>query len=274
MTNDFKISDIKSFNVNVNKLKITSDSPIRFSKPHIHDLCEIYVNVTGNVSFVVENNLYNILPGDIIITKPYEYHHCIYNDDSEHSHYWIMFSPHENPDLFDFILEKKRGKNNLIRLYNSERDEIFKLCERIATLELSPYATISCFFEIISLIYNCYKSNDNLIANNNIPSRINEIFDYVNKNHIEIKSISEITEKFGISPSTLERYFKKYLSITPIKYIEQLKLATACKLLRQNYSVTYACFESGFDDSSHFIAKFKNEFKTTPLKYKKHILNN
>ena len=274
MTNDFKISDIKSFNVNMNKINVQSNSPIRFSKPHIHDLCEIYVNVSGNVSFVVENNIYKISPGDIIITKPYEYHHCIYNDNSEHLHYWIMFSPHENPTLFDFILKRKRGTNNLIRLCKSKCDEVLKLCETIATLDLSQYARISCFFEMISLIYDGYINNDNLVSNNNIPDNINAIFDYVNKNHVRIKSVDEITDKFGISTSTLERYFKGYLSITPKKYIEQLKLATACKLLRQNHTVTYACFESGFDNSSHFIAKFKSEFKTTPLKYKKHILDN
>ena len=274
MTNDLIISSIKSFSVNVNKLNVTADSPIRHSPPHIHDLCEIYINLTGNVSFVVEKNMYSVIPGDIIITKPYEYHHCIYNDDSEHKHYWIMFSPYENPDFFDFIFKRKRGTGNLVRLNKNQITVFLNLCEKLVTLKLSPFSTTSCFFEIISYIEQAYKNNTTLTPNENIPSHINEIFDFVNKNHTKIKEIKEITQKFDISISTLERYFKNYLSIAPRKYLESLKLATACKLLRQNHTVTYACYESGFDDFSHFIAKFKNEFKTTPLKYKKLILKN
>ena len=79
--------------------------------------------------------------------------------------------------------------------------------------------------------------------------------------------------KLDISITTLERYFKKYLSMTPKRYLEDRKLSQACMLLRQNYSVTDACYESGFDDYSHFIAIFKKNFGITPLKYKKNILN-
>ena len=78
MTNNLFLNTVSGFAVNANKLNITQDSPARYSPAHIHDLCEIYVNLSGNVSFVVERNLYKILPGDIIITKPYEYHHCVY----------------------------------------------------------------------------------------------------------------------------------------------------------------------------------------------------
>lgn len=273
MTNDLEISTIKGFAINANKLNVTKNSPIRVSSPHIHDMCEIYINISGNVSFVVEKKLYDISPGDIIITKPYEYHHCIYNDDTSHEHFWIMFSPHENPLLFEFMLKRKRGTDNLIRISEPKRKKILELCEKLTTYNLSSIATINCFFEIISYIEQGYQNNGALAPNANIPSHVMEIFDFVNKNHKQIKNVNEISLKFGVSVATVERYFKGYLSVTPRKYIESLKLATACKLLRQNHTVTYACFESGFDDFSHFIAKFKKEFKTTPLKYKKHILN-
>ena len=37
---------------------------------HIHDYCEVYFNVSGNVSFAVENKVYPVNTGDIIISKP------------------------------------------------------------------------------------------------------------------------------------------------------------------------------------------------------------
>lgn len=100
------------------------------SVPHIHDICEIYVNISGNVSFMVEKNIYNIEPGDIIITRPYEYHHCIFHEHSDHFHYWILFSATENKDLFNAFFNRVRGTNNLIRIPEEDRKNFLELCEK------------------------------------------------------------------------------------------------------------------------------------------------
>ena len=39
---------------------------------HIHSFCEVYLNLSGDVSFVVEDSVYPVGRGDIIITKPNE----------------------------------------------------------------------------------------------------------------------------------------------------------------------------------------------------------
>ncbi len=247
---------------------------MRNSTPHIHDLCEIYVNLSGNVSFIVEKNIYNIQPGDIIIVKPYEYHHCIYHDDSDHLHYWIMFSAHENPELFDFLLNKKRGENNLIRLPKNILNKFLELCEKITNINPSyRISTLATFFEITSYIakgLNQYNINE---TNQNLPQSLIDILDYINNNFAYIKNINQLSNDLHISVTTLERYFKRYLFTSPKRYLEDRKLSKSCMLLRQNKSVTEACFESGFEDYSHFITIFKRNFNTTPLKYKKNILN-
>ena len=129
--------------------------------------------------------------------------------------------------------------------------------------------TMSTFFKIMSYIEDSIERYGVKDINKNIPSNIKQILDYINKNYTSIRSVNEVAEECFISISTMERYFKKYLSMTPKRYIENKKLQKSCMLLRQNYSVTDACFESGFDDYSHFITIFKKRFGTTPLKYKK-----
>ncbi len=274
MTNDISIVGVKPFSVISNKVNITKFSPSRHSAPHIHDSCEIYVNLTGNVNFIVEKNFYSVQPGDIVITKPYENHHCIYNDDSDHLHYWITFSCDENPELFDFFLERARGTDNLIRLPKEKLEKFLVLCEKIT--EINPnyhISTLSVFFEIISYIasgLSKYKVQD---SNQNLPQNVSRILSYINQNYTSIKNINDLSSTLHISVSTLERYFKKHLNTTPKRYLEDKKLSNACILLSQNFSVTDACFGSGFEDYSHFIAIFKKHFHTTPLKYKKNLLN-
>lgn len=274
MTNDILIGKVNQFALNVNKLNTTKNSPERYSAPHIHDWCEIYVNLTGNVSFIVEKNIYSIKSGDIIITKPYEYHHCKYNDESDHKHYWITFSSYENPELFDFFLQRKRGTNNLIRLPKEILEKFLELCERLTKASsANPIQSMAVFFEIINYIANGLTKYNIQESNENLPHNISRILNYVNQNYRSIKNINEIADEFHVSITTLERYFKKYLSITPKRYLDDKKLSNACRLLRKNHSVTEACFESGFEDYSHFITIFKKNFGTTPLKYKKNITN-
>lgn len=272
MTNNIYLNSITEFTINANKLNVTNASPIRYSPPHIHDLCEIYVNLSGNVSFMVEKNLYTIMPGDIIITKPYEYHHCVYNDESEHLHYWFLFSSKENPELFKFLTDRKRGTNNLIRLPKDISEKFLSLCEKLVTTNPKHLITvISCFFEMMSYIEQGLLEYNVSEANNNMPPHVSDILSYINQNFATINNINELATYFDISITTLERYFKKYLAITPKRYLEDKKLSNACRMLRQNCTVTEACFESGFDDYSHFIYIFKKNFKTTPFKYKNNL---
>ena len=74
---------------------------------HIHELFEIYLNLSGNVSFMVENHTYPISKGSLIITRPFEYHHCICHDNKENEHYCLQFSGNENKELLRPFFERE-----------------------------------------------------------------------------------------------------------------------------------------------------------------------
>lgn len=71
---------------------------------HAHECCEIYVNVSGDVSFAVEDAIYPIGRGDVIITRPQEYHYCIHNTNAVHKHYRVIFWTQNNYDLLSIFL--------------------------------------------------------------------------------------------------------------------------------------------------------------------------
>ena len=104
-----------------------------------------------------------------------------------------------------------------------------------------------------------------------VPVIFSEIIRFVKQNFAQIRTVADIAEKFFISPSTLNRYFRTYLHTTPREYVETKKLAHAMELLKGGSGVTEACTEAGFSDCSHFIVLFKKKFGSTPLKYKKQI---
>jgi len=117
---------------------------------HSHNMCEIYFNVSGDVSFMVEGNVYPIKKGSLIITKPNELHHCIYNSDKPHKHFWILFSC-QNEKLLGRFLERKSGEKNLIQLGEEESENFISICKRLMSCE-SLIEQYKLFFDLLTII--------------------------------------------------------------------------------------------------------------------------
>ena len=80
-------------------VELCADSPLNQNDSHFHPECEIYINLSGKVAFEVENHIYPVSRGSVIITRPFEYHHCIYRSQKRHEHYWITFTAQEEKAL-------------------------------------------------------------------------------------------------------------------------------------------------------------------------------
>ena len=87
--------------------------------------------------------------------------------------------------------------------------------------------------------------------------------------NIDIKTLQEQT---NTSRKTLERAFTHYIGIHPKLYTRIVRFNAAksrLDVLEKNASLTAIALESGYYDSSHFIAEFKFFADFTPLGYLK-----
>ncbi len=266
VSNNFEFKRIEPFKMKIEYSEYTPDKIIEGLEQHIHDECEIYVNLSGDVSFMVEDNIYSIQPGSVVITKPYEYHHCIYNSNNPHGHFWILFSGKGNEDLFDLFFKREQGKVNLLNFNAKDREELFEICYNICREEkkddLIRYAE---FFRLISFLKKKGSKTVEPIEN---PENISAALQYINTHFTENISVKSVANAVHVSVNTLERWFEKSLKTTPSNYIKNKRLGFAVKLLSKGESVTNACLKSGFSDCSSFITLFKRTYGVTPFKYK------
>ena len=99
----------------------------RIFPPHVHDTLEFYVLIEGNVSFMVENEVYALSAGDVIMSKPNEMHNCVINTDSSHKHLCFWFDP-DCDFLFSEFLAHDFGENNVCTPTPEDRVCIFDIC--------------------------------------------------------------------------------------------------------------------------------------------------
>ncbi|MDX1943563.1 MAG: AraC family transcriptional regulator [Saprospiraceae bacterium] len=86
-------------------------------------------------------------------------------------------------------------------------------------------------------------------------------------------SLEEFARLSHRSLATFKRDFKTLYQISPGKWLIHKRLEFAKSLLAlHNKSINDIAFESGFENTSHFIKKFKETYHTTPLQYQKSVL--
>lgn len=238
-----------------------------YPESHIHNQCEIYVNLSGNVSFMVEGKLYPVQRGSVIITRPFEYHHCIYHDFSPHEHFWILFSCAGNENLLEPFFNRPAGTGNLINLPERYSETLFEICHALAHNKNESQARYyQNFFNLLSLLDTGVGDKSQM---QNLPVELQHVLRVINRDFSSPVSVDKLAQDAFISINTLERMFKKYIGLTPAEYIRKKRLSHSAKLLQQGHTVSETALLCGFNDVSRFISLFKKEFSQTPLQYKK-----
>jgi len=262
----FRVPDVYNYDVDYYFQVLSQIKSKRIFPLHMHDKMEIYILIEGDVSFVVESSLYRLSPGDAIVTKPNERHHCILNNDSVHRHACFQFDP-SNEFLFADFLAHDFGQNNLIIPDDASKVRLLQIYDKISAAE-EENDTHKKFFLTLEMlsIFRRFVFTDS--APQTLPEVLKEILNDIDRNFRSIHSLDYFIEKYYISASTLNRLFRTYLHTTPKTYLETKRLAHSRLLLKSGKSVLAACMESGFPDYSNYIRLFKKRFSITPKQYK------
>jgi AraC-like DNA-binding protein len=100
--------------------------------------------------------------------------------------------------------------------------------------------------------------------------RMRCVHQYVYEHFTEPVTLKKIAAVANMTETSFCRYFKSRTLKHFTQFLNEIRIAYACRLLNNhNYTVTSACFESGFNNLSYFNRQFKNIMKISPQQYKK-----
>ncbi|HRN57556.1 MAG TPA: AraC family transcriptional regulator [Agriterribacter sp.] len=100
--------------------------------------------------------------------------------------------------------------------------------------------------------------------------RMLDINEYVYQHFKEPVSIAEIAQVANMTETSFCRYFKNRTLKTFVRFLNEVRISYASRLLNNDdYSITDACFESGFNSLSYFNRQFKAIMRMSPLQYRK-----
>lgn len=271
-TNQLHLSPIHETDFSISYLELDSNAVTNQNETHIHKECEIYLNLSGDVSFEVENHLYPIRPGSVIITRPYEFHHCIYRSNAPHRHYWITFSAPEGVHPFETFFNREKGNDNLIQLTNPQLALMRQILDFLLSHRGDNLKNRIAFLQMLQLLSEAthQKSTEQLPG---LPRDVLLALQYMDEHLADELDIRALANAAFVSVNTLERHFRQALQDTPFRILRKKRLFAATRLLRTGNAVYDAATKSGFNDYSHFIVLFRKQFGVTPLQYQKFFLS-
>jgi AraC-like DNA-binding protein len=103
--------------------------------------------------------------------------------------------------------------------------------------------------------------------------RINKIYDFVENNFKNEIAIEQIAEVANLTVPSFCRYFKKMTHMTFTGFLNEFRINNVCKLLHTDTVISNVCFESGFNNVSHFNKTFKELKGKSPSQYRNEVQN-
>ena len=100
--------------------------------------------------------------------------------------------------------------------------------------------------------------------------RMNDVFQFTMKNFNRPIALEEVSAIANMSPNAFCRFFKQRTQKTYVNFLNEVRIGNACQLLqRKDLTIAQICYNSGFNNLSHFNRYFKRITGLSPSEYNK-----
>lgn len=237
------------------------------STPHLHSSLEIYYNIKGCRSFLVNNKFNRCEPNDMFLVPCMQIHKALLNNKDSYERCIISISSeiinkiNEMPNItqrpFERLFSYGMTDSYKTHLNESEHIEFIELVHSYNSCENDDVDKFIILLRILQFIRKKYQ-NDAIEKESFLPETVaDEILDYIEQNFKNKISIAQISQIINISEAQLYRIFKKETGMTIKEYLTLRRISEAKKFLYLGFSVKEACFKSGFSDYQNFVRSFK-----------------
>ena len=253
-----------------------SDVPWRY-EIHDHSAIEILLTLEGMVTYTIEDKVYQVRKGEILII-PQDTAHSLTMEEGS-SRYLYLFEPDAIMTMrdiksmaiyFNKPFHLRDGSDAHVRI----RELLLRAKDLYEKRELMwNTACYSCILRVYATLGQRYLSGIRLRTADNMRNMdsevINAVMTYINNHYREELSLENVAGFAGFSRYYFSRSFKKQTGYSFKDYLCQKRLQVAMDLLiRTNRSMRDVAIESGFGSVATFNRVFREKKGCTPTQYR------
>ncbi len=186
-----------------------------------------------------------------------------------------FFDIYESANIKKLFILGQQG----ILIKGKEHKQISELIKRV--YNSSGFERIILFLETLNALSNArgftLLSGIGYTSPVNIPDkeRINRVMSFLMENYTKEFKLEELAGLVNLNKASFCRYFKSRTHKTCSQFINEIRIANACKLLiNRDITITEICYSTGYNNISHFNRTFKEITGVTAGEYAKQYLKN
>lgn len=258
--------------------------PHFYDRFHLHPELQITLILQSHGSLFVGDGISTFRPGDLFIIGP-NIPHALKNDVSfyqneqlEAKSISIFFSKEAFGELFfrlpelskinSFLNKAERGLRVLGGRKKIISEKVIDIRNRKGfdrlLLLFSILQDLANHKEMESLSRTSFSSKSNELQS----EKISRILQFIMDNYHRPIKLEEAAKVANLSVSAFCRYFKIRTRSTFARFLNEIRVSTACKqLIESEYSISEICYQVGFNNISNFNRQFKIITGFTPSQY-------
>ncbi len=258
------------------QLSHNRDPYFRTMEFHAHDFLELYYFLDGSVTYYIEDQVYDLCPGDLLIIPAGKMHRPVIAN--EHAAYermvlWITPQYLQGIDSPAGDLQKnlqKVGEHGYcVPFRGDETVFVTALLKKLLYMQKNDTDPKFCAGAVELSLWTSFRASGVIdTTHRNETQVIPQVIRYITEHFGEPLTLEDIAAEFFVSKSYLNRHFKAYTNSTVYAYIMALRLTHARRMLREGIPAVEAGRECGFSDYSTFYKAFKTQTGLSPQQFK------
>ncbi|KAA9023905.1 AraC family transcriptional regulator [Niallia endozanthoxylica] len=256
---------------------------------HTHVHYEVFIFHQGKCTYLIDNKIYELLPGDMIVMDGSKLHKpSVLGDKNLYDRSIVQFSPEWIEPLLNFLQSDylldpfKKNHYTIYRTNNGEpTEDLINLVVKIEDLLKLPVSLEKeneLKVVVVELLLSIHKLHKYIITDAAIildekNIYIQQIATYIQNHYNKKIQLEDIEKEVNISKSYLVHLFKEQTGYTIMEYLMQYRLTQVLHLMKMypNVSIKDLSNQCGFESEAHFSRFFKKNLGQSPSVFRKKL---
>ncbi len=252
----------------INTGGISQTEPNHIWGPGIRTYYLMHYVISGTGWYHVSKNQYRLKAGDLFLGYPNEVIYYGADIKNPWKYCWVGFSGLDIPGILKYTDFSK--KNHIMHIEDPNvPDAIISLANCYGMSMVDYFSMLGHLNNLFALLIKYSKKEQPQAVRNIHLDRAVAYFDNCFSN--SRMTIEDVAEYAEVSSNHLYRLFMEAFSLPPIKYLTQLRIREACKMIRDlpTSPISLIAYSVGYDDPLYFSKVFKKLTHVSPSEYRK-----